>query len=70
VDYFRAPNLEALSELAKAWVDGTLDEVGPELLARRGFVSEPPRRVVVAGISGPPQSEEVFVPDEGCCGRA
>jgi two-component system, OmpR family, sensor histidine kinase KdpD len=51
-EYFRVPNLEALSELGRAWVDGTLEAVGPDLLARRGLADEPPRSVVVAGVSG------------------
>ena len=46
------PNLEALSRLGQAWVAGTLDQVGPELLARRGLADEPPRPVVIAGVSG------------------
>jgi two-component system, OmpR family, sensor histidine kinase KdpD len=60
-EYFRAANLEALSELGKAWVDGTLDEVGPDLLARRGLANEPPRPVVVAGVSGSSWSEAVIL---------
>jgi two-component system, OmpR family, sensor histidine kinase KdpD len=51
-EYFRAPNLEALSQLGRAWVAGTLDQVGPALLAGRGPADGPPRPVVVAGVSG------------------
>jgi two-component system, OmpR family, sensor histidine kinase KdpD len=51
-EYFRVPNLEALSQLGQAWVAGTLDQVGPELLARRGLADEPPRAVVIAAVSG------------------
>src|SRR6516164_9487262 len=50
-DYFRAANLRALSELARAWMAGTADAVGEDLLARRGL-AEPPAPVVLAGDSG------------------
>lgn len=59
-EYFRGPNLEALSELGQAWVAGTLDQVGPDLLARRGLAGEPPRSVVVAGVSGSRWSDAVI----------
>jgi len=59
-EYFRAANLEALSELGKAWLEGTLDQVGPELLSRRGLTSDPSRPVVVAGVSGSAWSEAVI----------
>jgi two-component system, OmpR family, sensor histidine kinase KdpD len=59
-EYFRVPNLEALSQLGQAWVDGTLDQVGPELLARRGLSEEPQRPVVVAGVSGSDWSRAVI----------
>jgi two-component system sensor histidine kinase KdpD len=35
-DYFRPANLQALSELARAWLAGTVDAVSDQLLARRG----------------------------------
>src|SRR5262249_60978276 len=35
-DYFRAANLQALSELGRAWMACTVDAVGEELLARPG----------------------------------
>jgi two-component system, OmpR family, sensor histidine kinase KdpD len=59
-EYFRRSNLEALSELGQAWMAGTLDQVGPALLARRGLASAPPRPVVIAGVSGSPSSEAVI----------
>ncbi len=59
-DYFRVVNLEALSDLGRAWLAGNLDEVGPDLLARRGVSGAPPRPVVVAGVSGSPWSEAVI----------
>ena len=51
-DYFRAVNLQALGELARAWMAGTVDAVGEELLARRGLAGPAARPVVVAGDSG------------------
>jgi two-component system, OmpR family, sensor histidine kinase KdpD len=51
-EYFRVPNLEALSQLGHAWVDGTIEQVGPDLLARHGLLDGPQRPVVVAGVSG------------------
>jgi two-component system sensor histidine kinase KdpD len=59
-EYFRVPNLEALSELGRAWVDDTLDGVGSDLLARRGLADQPPRSVVVAGVSGSDWSAAVI----------
>ena len=47
-DYFRPANLEALGELARAWIAGTAEEVGADLLARRAIAQPPvdsrPRR--------------------------
>jgi two-component system, OmpR family, sensor histidine kinase KdpD len=60
-DYFRASNLEALSELGRAWMSGELDQVGRELLARRGLGPRSPRPVVEAGISGSAWSETVIL---------
>ena len=48
-DYFRVSNLEALSDLAQAWVADELKETGAELLARRGINLPGWRRVIVAG---------------------
>ena len=59
-DYFRVANLEALSDLGRAWVAGTLDEVASDLLARRGVTGAPPRPVVIAGVSGSPWSDAVI----------
>lgn len=59
-DYFRTSNLEALSELARAWMDDVAEVVGKELLRRRGLVEPAPRRVVVAGVSGSEQGEHVI----------
>ena len=56
-EYFQVSNLEALNELCAAWVTGNLDEVGSELLFRRGLVNRP---VVVAGVSGSPRGEIVI----------
>ena len=51
-DYFRTSNLEALSELARAWMADRLATVGEELLARRGLVDPASRALVIAGVSG------------------
>ncbi len=48
-NYFRVGNLAALSELARAWMNRTLDEQGPAIVAR--YTSAPPRPVVLAGVS-------------------
>jgi len=50
-EYFRVPNLEALSALARAWVDDAVDQVGTDLLSRRGIAEATPRPVVMAGVS-------------------
>ena len=52
-DYFRAANLRALSELARAWMAGTAEAVGADLLARLGLAEPPASPVVVAGIPAP-----------------
>ncbi len=59
-DYFRLSNLEALAELGRSWMDGTLDEVGPDLLARHGVLTAPPTPRVVAGISGSRSGDSVI----------
>jgi two-component system sensor histidine kinase KdpD len=51
-EYFRAANLRALSELARAWVEGTADAVGEELLARLGLTGPAVPPVVLAADSG------------------
>jgi len=56
-EYFQASNLEALNELCGAWVADNVDEVGSELLFRRGLASRP---VVVAGVSGSQRGELVI----------
>jgi two-component system sensor histidine kinase KdpD len=56
-EYFQASNLEALSDLCTAWVAGNVDDVGSELLFRRGLASRP---VVVAGVSGSQRGEMVI----------
>jgi two-component system sensor histidine kinase KdpD len=50
--YFRAANLHALSELGRAWMAGTVDAVGTDLLARRGLAQPATPPLVVAGDSG------------------
>lgn len=59
-DYFRAANLEALGELARAWIAGTAEAVGADLLTRRGSAQAPEQPVVVAGDSGSEWAEAVI----------
>jgi two-component system sensor histidine kinase KdpD len=58
--YFQARNLEALSELGRAWMAGTVDEVGADLLRREGLDELTPRRLVVAGVSESDWGERVL----------
>ena len=60
-EYFRVSNLEALSELARSWVSGSLEEVGDDLLARRGLGPVMPRHAIVAGVSDSPWGEAVVL---------
>ena len=59
-DYFRAANLQALSELARAWMAGTAEAAGEDLLARRGLAEPPAPPVVIAGDSGSAWGEAVI----------
>jgi two-component system sensor histidine kinase KdpD len=59
-EYFRVSNLEALSQLGQAWLAGTVDEAGAALLQERGLDGQPPRSVIVAGVSGSPWGEGVI----------
>ena len=56
-EYFQAPNLEALNELCEAWVTDRVDDVGGDLLARRGLSERP---TVVAAVSGSERGEAVI----------
>jgi two-component system sensor histidine kinase KdpD len=58
--YFRAANLQALNELGRAWMAGTVDVVGDDLLARRGLARPAARPLVVAGDSGSSWGELVI----------
>jgi two-component system sensor histidine kinase KdpD len=59
-DYFRAANLRALSELGRAWMAGTVDAVGEQLLVRRGLTQPIGQPVVVAADSGSRWGERVI----------
>lgn len=59
-DYFRAANLRALSELARAWMAGTAETLGEELLARLGLNSPAVPPVVLAADSGSASGEAVI----------
>jgi K+-sensing histidine kinase KdpD len=56
-EYFQASNLEALNELCAAWVADRVDDVGSQLLHRRGLATRP---IVVAGVSGSQRGEVVI----------
>ena len=58
--YFRASNLEALSELGRAWMAGTVAAVGDGLLARRDLARPAAPSLVVAGDSGSSWGERVI----------
>jgi two-component system sensor histidine kinase KdpD len=57
-NYFRFENLSALSELGRAWMNGTLDQEGPTIVAR--YTEAPPRSVVLAGVSSREGGESVI----------
>jgi two-component system, OmpR family, sensor histidine kinase KdpD len=59
-DYFRTANLEALSELARAWMAGTAETVAEDLLVRRGLAEPPASRVIIAADSGAAWGEAVI----------
>jgi two-component system sensor histidine kinase KdpD len=59
-DYFRGSNLEALSELAGAWMADKVQTVGDELLAVRRLADPASRPLVVAGVSGSDWGERVI----------
>ena len=59
--YFQTSNLEALSELGRAWVSGNLEEVADDLLSRRGLAPLVQHPVVVAGVSGSSWGETVIL---------
>jgi two-component system, OmpR family, sensor histidine kinase KdpD len=59
-EYFRVPNLEALSGLAQGWVDDSVDDAGTDLLAQRGLAGTPTRPVVIAGVSDSAWGEAVI----------
>jgi two-component system, OmpR family, sensor histidine kinase KdpD len=59
-DYFRAANLRALSELAEAWMAGTAEALGEDLLGRLGLTESAMPPVVLAADSGSPSGEAVI----------
>jgi two-component system sensor histidine kinase KdpD len=58
--YFRTANLEALGELARAWMADNVQEVGDEILLCGGFADSEPRPLVLAGVSGSDWGEVVL----------
>ena len=59
-EYFRISNLEALSTLGTAWMDGAAEEAATELLAARGLIDPASRPLVVAGVSESEWGERVI----------
>ena len=59
-NYFRAANLAALSQLARAWLTGTLDAVARDVLASEGVGPEVARPTVLAGVSGSAWGEHII----------
>jgi two-component system sensor histidine kinase KdpD len=59
-DYFRAANLRALGELTRAWMAGTAEVVGEDLLSRLGSAEPPAPPVILAGDSGSSGGELVI----------
>ncbi len=59
-NYFRPSNLAALSELARAWLAGTLDAVARDVLAREGVGPEVARPTVLAAVSGSAWGEHII----------
>jgi two-component system sensor histidine kinase KdpD len=59
-DYFRAAHLRALSELARAWIAGTAEALGEELLARLGLTEPTVPPVILAADSGSASGEAVI----------
>lgn len=58
--YFRPPNLQALSQLGRAWLEGTVDTVGSRLLSERGLDTFESRPLVLVGIDGSVQGDTVI----------
>jgi two-component system, OmpR family, sensor histidine kinase KdpD len=58
--YFQASNLDALSELGRSWVAGEVETIGADLLAKRGLSQPVSPKLVLAGVSGSPRSEQVI----------
>jgi two-component system sensor histidine kinase KdpD len=58
--YFQPSNLEALSQLGRAWLDGTVDTVGSRLLSERGLVSLESRALILAGVDGSEHGDAVI----------
>jgi two-component system, OmpR family, sensor histidine kinase KdpD len=59
-EYFRVPNLEALSALSRGWIEDSIEQVGADLLARRGLVETATRPLVIAAVSDSPWGEAVI----------
>jgi two-component system sensor histidine kinase KdpD len=58
--YFRSANLEALSQLGRAWLDDVVEVVGEAMLAERDLAPLKSRSVVMAGVTDSPWGEPVI----------
>jgi len=59
-EYFRVSNLEALSSLGRAWMEGSADAVAQALLTERGLIEVRQRPLIVAGVSESEWGERVI----------
>lgn len=59
-EYFRVSNLEALSQLGRAWMADSVTDVGDDLMAQRGLAEPASRPVVIAGVSDSEWGEAVI----------
>ena len=59
-EYFRFSNLEALSALGAAWIEGNAEAAAAGLLAARGLLEPTARPLVIAGVSESEWGERVL----------
>jgi two-component system sensor histidine kinase KdpD len=58
--FFRPQNLEALSQLGRAWMDGDVDTVGTRLLVERGLDPLDSRPLVLVGVDDSGRGDNVI----------
>lgn len=59
-EYFRVSNLEAFSQLGRAWIADSVTQVGDDLLAQPRRAEPASRSVVIAGVSDSEWGESVI----------